>query len=253
MNKVAQSPRRKLKKLIESVWRANLQLYAAGLAPLTWGNVSQIDRAAGLIAIKPSGVAYEKMKPEDIVLTDIRGEKIASALRPSSDLPSHLALYRSFPAIGAIAHTHSRYATAFAQAGRPVECLGTTQADYALGAIPVTDPMKPAAIRTDYEFHTGEMIVKKIRQLKINPRQCPFMLVAQHAPFTWGANAAEAVENAIVLEYLCQTALLTCLLDKNIKSIPPVLMDKHYFRKHGRQAYYGQEKGGADGKIFNRP
>lgn len=231
----------KMKKLIESVWRANLKLNEAGLAPLTWGNVSQIDRVTGLVAIKPSGIAYEKLKKEHIVLTDIKGFRIVSKLRPSSDLPYHLALYRSFPGIGAVVHTHSTYATAFAQACLPVPCLGTTHADYCLGEIPVTEGLTPAAVRTDYERYSGEMIVKRIRRLKLTPQQCPFVLVAHHGPFIWGRNAAEAVENAIVLECLCEMAFLTYLLKKNIKSIPPVLMDKHFFRKHGAHAYYGQE------------
>jgi len=234
--------RKKMNKLIESVWRANLQLNKAGLTPLTWGNASQIDRTRGLIAIKPSGVAYDKLNQDAIVLTDIKGVKIASSLRPSSDLPSHLTLYRSFPSIGAVVHTHSIYATAFAQACLPVPCLGTTHADYCPIEIPVTDSMTKFQIRTDYEKHIGEMIVKKIRQSKIDPRQCPFMLVAHHGPFAWGKDAAEAVENAIVLEQICQMTLCTIFLKKNMKAIPQTLIDKHFFRKHGAHAYYGQEK-----------
>lgn len=234
--------RNKMNKLIESVWRANLQLNKAGLTPLTWGNASQIDRAKGLIAIKPSGIAYDKLNQDNIVLTDIKGAKIASNLRPSSDLLSHLALYRSFPSIGAVVHTHSIFATAFAQACLPVPCLGTTHADYCPIEIPVTDSMTKFQTRTDYEKHTGEIIVKKIRKLKIDPRQCPFMLVAHHGAFTWGKDAAEAVENAIVLEQICQMTLWTFFLKKNIKAIPQILIDKHFFRKHGAHAYYGQEK-----------
>jgi len=234
--------RKKMNKLIESVWRANLQLNKAGLTSLTWGNASQIDRARGLIAIKPSGIAYDKLNPDDVVLTDIKGTKIASNLRPSSDLPSHLALYRSFPSIGAVVHTHSIFATAFAQACLPVPCLGTTHADYCPTEIPVTDSMTKSQILTDYEKHTGEMIVKKIRQSKIDQRQCPFMLVANHGPFAWGKDAAEAVENAIVLEQICQMTIWTFFLKKNMKGIPQTLIDKHFFRKHGAHAYYGQEK-----------
>lgn len=235
--------RAKMKKLIESVWRANLKLHEADLTALTWGNASQINRATGLVAIKPSGVAYEKMRKDDIVLTDTRGRTIASKLRPSSDLPAHLALYRSFPSIGAVVHTHSTYAAAFAQACSPIPCMGTTHADYCLCQIPVTDPLTPSQIRADYERHTGEMIVKKIRRLKLAPAQCPFILVAHHGPFAWGRDAIEAVENAIVLEYLCKMAFLTYVLKGKLKSIPQILIDKHFFRKHGRQAYYGQEKG----------
>lgn len=243
MSNTAQKIRLKMKKLIESVWRANLKLHEADLTALTWGNASQIDRARGLIAIKPSGVAYEKMRKEDIVLTDVRGTTIASRLRPSSDLPSHLVLYRSFPSVGAVVHTHSTYATAFAQAGRPVPCLGTTHADYCLYQIPVTDALTPSQIRTDYERHTGEIIAKKIRRLEFAPLQCPFILAVHHGPFTWGRDAVEAVKNAIVLEYLCKMAFLTYVLTGKLKSIPQVLIDKHFFRKHGTHAYYGQEKG----------
>lgn len=243
-----QKLRAKMKKLIESVWRANLKLNEAGLVPLTWGNVSQINRATGLIAIKPSGVAYEKIRKDDIVLTDTKGIIIASRLRPSSDLPSHLVLYRSFPSLGAVVHTHSTYATAFAQAGKPVPCLGTTHADYCLGQIPVTDSLAPSQIRTDYERHTGEMIVKKIRRLKLAPAQCPFILAAHHGSFAWGRNAVEAVENAIMLEYLCKMAFLTYVLRGKLESIPQVLIDKHFFRKHGAHAYYGQEKGKGQSK-----
>ena len=241
--------RNKMKKMIETVWRANLRLDEAGLTTLTWGNASQINRAAGLIAIKPSGIAYEKMRKEDIVLTDMKGITTASKLRPSSDLLSHLALYRSFPSIGAVVHTHSAYATAFAQACRPVPCLGTTHADYCLGQIPVTDQLTPAQIRTDYERHTGEMIVKKIHRLKLAPLQFPFILAAQHGPFAWGRDAAEAAENAIVLEYLCKMAFLTYMLTGKMKSIPQILIDKHFFRKHGARAYYGQKNGQGRPKI----
>lgn len=242
MNKVPQAMRLKMKKLIESVWRANLQLKEVGLAPLTWGNVSQINRAMGLVAIKPSGVAYEKLRKDNIVLTDIKGTRIASGLRPSSDLPSHLVLYRAFPSVGAVVHTHSTFATAFAQACLAVPCLGTTHADYCLGAIPVTDTMTLPQIRADYERQTGETIVKKIRRLKLTPQQCPFILVANHGPFAWGRDAAEAVENAIVLEHICEMAFLTYMLPGKQKSIPSALLDKHFFRKHGAHAYYGQEK-----------
>lgn len=249
MNNAPQKIRLKMKKLIESVWRANLKLNEAGLSPLTWGNASQIDRAKGLIAIKPSGIAYDKLNQNDIVLTDIKGVRIASNLRPSSDLPSHLALYRSFPSIGAVVHTHSIFATIFAQACLPVPCFGTTHADYCPIEVPVTSPMPRSKIRNDYERHIGEMIIKKIRQSKIDPRQCPFILVANHGPFAWGKDAAAAAENAIVLEQICQMALWTFFLKKNMKAIPQALIDKHFFRKHGAHAYYGQEKGKGRFKI----
>ncbi|MFA7159947.1 MAG: L-ribulose-5-phosphate 4-epimerase AraD [Kiritimatiellia bacterium] len=242
MKSATQAVRLKMARAIESVWRANLQIDRAGLAPLTWGNASQADRARGLVAIKPSGVAYDKLKKDDIVLTDMKGEKIASGLRPSSDLPSHLALYRAFPSIGAVVHTHSACATAFAQACRPVPCLGTTHADYCHMEIPVTSPMPSGKISSNYEANIGESIVRRMRQSKIDPRECPFILVASHGPFTWGRDAAEAVENAIVLEQICQMALWTVLIRKNVKPIRQELLDKHFFRKHGRHAYYGQEQ-----------
>ena len=235
--------RTKTKKLIASVWRANLKLYQTGLTPLTWGNVSQIDRGVGIIAIKPSGVSYQELKKEDIVLTDLAGKTMGSKLRPSSDLPTHLVLYRAFPAMGAVLHVHSVFATAFAQACRQVPCLGTTHADYWRNNIPITDPLTASQIRFNYEEETGKVIVKKIRQLRIDPRQCPFILVAHHGPFVWGRDADEAVDNALALEYICKTAFLTLRLAPKIKSIPQVLIQKHFFRKHGPGAYYGQKKG----------
>jgi L-ribulose-5-phosphate 4-epimerase len=243
MDNKEQKQRIKMKKLIEAVWLANLKLKNAGLVPLTWGNVSQIDRSAGLIAIKPSGVAYENMKKEDMVLVDSHGKLIASRRRPSSDLPSHLVLYLSLPTVGAVVHTHSVYATAFAQANMAVPCLGTTHADYCLGEIPVTDKMTPAQIRSDYEKNTGEIIVKKMRLDKLLPERCPFILVAGHGPFAWGKNADEAVENAVVLEYLCKMALMIYILKGKLKPISRFLLNKHFFRKHGPHAYYGQKNG----------
>lgn len=233
--------RQRHKALIVSVWRENLRLKASGLVPCTWGNVSALDRQAGLVAIKPSGVDYAALRPADIVLTNLRGDLVASALRPSSDLPTHLALYLAFPGIGAVAHTHSTYATAFAQACRPLPCLGTTHADYFYGVIPVTDRMRPREIRSEYERHTGEMIVRKLRQLRCDPLVCPAVLVANHGPFVWGANAAQAVENAVVLEEVCRMAWLTYALAGRTKPVAACLLDKHYLRKHGAGAYYGQK------------
>ncbi len=233
--------RRCHRALIEDVWRGNLRLHAAGLAPCTWGNVSAIDRRSGLVAIKPSGIAYEVLKPADIVLTDLRGQPVASALRPSSDLPTHLALYRAFPSLGAVVHSHSTYATAFAQARRPLPCLGTTHADYFYGEIPVTDPMTRQEIASDYEANTGAVMVRKLRQLRLDPAACPAILVANHGPFCWGPDAARAVENAIVLEEVCRMAWLTYALDGKTKPIAACLRDKHYRRKHGAGAYYGQK------------
>jgi len=232
--------RRRMAKILDAVWRANMALNEAGLAPLTWGNVSQIDRQTGLVAIKPSGVEYRKMTADDIVLTDIRGQNIASPLRPSSDLQSHLELYRAFPSLRAVAHTHSTFATAFAQARMEVPCLGTTHADYCHGKIPLTDPIPTGAIKSNYERNTGRMIVRKMRQLKLSPQQCPFILAVHHGPFAWGGDAGDAVENAVVLEAICKMAFLTFCLTRRLKSMPQALIDKHFFRKHGKHAYYGQ-------------
>ncbi|MBU4199173.1 MAG: L-ribulose-5-phosphate 4-epimerase AraD [Verrucomicrobia bacterium] len=234
-----------MKPLIDTVWRENLRLKASGLVTFTWGNVSAIDREAGLVAIKPSGVDYETLTPADIVLTDMKGAIVASALKPSSDVPTHLVLYRAFPGIGAVVHTHATYATAFAQACRPVPCLGTTQADYFFGTVPVTDPMNRRDIRSEYEAHTGDLMVKKIRRLNMNPLDCPSILVANHAPFSWGPTATKAVENAIVLEEVCKMAWLTYALNGKTKPVASCLLEKHYRRKHGSGAYYGQTARGA--------
>lgn len=240
MSRGKKSIRSELKGLIEAVRRQNLRLKEAGLVFGTWGNVSAIDRRRGIVAIKPSGVDYARLTAADIVLTDLEGRRVASRCRPSSDLPSHLALYRAFPEIGAVAHTHSTYATAFAQAGRALPCLGTTHADYFHGAIPVTDSLRPREIAADYELNTGLAIVKKLRELNIRPLACPAVFVAGHGPFVWGADAAAAVESAIVLEEVCRMAWLTCALAGGLRPIPQRLLDKHYFRKHGVYAYYGQ-------------
>lgn len=234
--------RQSLKPLIQAVWRENMRLHASGLVVCTWGNVSAIDREHGVVAIKPSGVAYAGLRPDDIVLTDLRGQPVASALHPSSDLPTHLALYRAFPGIGAVVHTHSTYATAFAQAGRPLPCLGTTHADYFFGTVPVTDCMTRHEIRSNYEANTGAVMVRKIRQLRVDPVACPSILVANHGPFSWGPDAAQAVENAIVLEEICRIAWLTYALNGKSGPVASALLEKHYRRKHGAGAYYGQKR-----------
>lgn len=235
------SIRQRLARLIQSVWRENLRLKDAGLVTFTWGNVSALDRRQGRVVIKPSGVGYAAMKPANMVITDLQGAVIASALRPSSDLATHLVLYRAFPEIGAVVHTHSTYATAFAQAGRALPCLGTTHADYFHGAIPVTDIMRRPEITSDYEKNTGEVIVRRLRQLRIKPLACPAIFVANHGPFVWGATAAQAVENAVVLEEVCRMAWLTQALAGKLKPVAAGLLDKHYYRKHGARAYYGQK------------
>lgn len=240
MPRKSKSLRREIASLIRQVWRENLRLQAAGLVTLTWGNVSGIDRRRGIVVIKPSGVDYKDLRPEDMVLADLEGRPMESARRPSTDLPTHLVLYRQFPEIGGVVHTHSTYATAFAQACRSLTCLGTTQADYVHGEVPVTDVMPRAAIRDQYEANTGWMIVRKMRRLRLKPLECPFIFVANHAPFAWGRTPNAAVENAIVLETVSKMALLTFLLNSRRGGISPALLDKHYLRKHGRNAYYGQ-------------
>ncbi|MBI3985678.1 MAG: L-ribulose-5-phosphate 4-epimerase AraD [Lentisphaerae bacterium] len=232
--------RKKLKSFIESVLEANLRLPREGLVFGTWGNVSAADRSLGVVAIKPSGVPYAGMKPADIVLTDMEGRPLESRLNPSSDLPAHLALYRAFPELGGVVHTHSTFAAAAAQACRAVPCLGTTHADYFHGDIPVTAPLARSEVSRDYERQTGEAIVRTLRRLRRKPLECPAILVAQHGPFTWGKTAAAAVESAVVLEQLCKLAALTILLGGRWKPIPEYLLDKHFLRKHGANAYYGQ-------------
>ncbi|MBI2438041.1 MAG: L-ribulose-5-phosphate 4-epimerase AraD [Lentisphaerae bacterium] len=247
----SKSLRRTLSGLIRQVWSENLRLKASGLVTMTWGNVSGIDRRRGIVVIKPSGLPYATLRPADMVLTDLQGRRLESERWPSTDLPTHLVLYREFPEIGGVVHTHSTYATAFAQACRSLPCLGTTHADYANGEVPVTDVMPASAIREQYEANTGWMIVRKFRRLRRRPLECPFIFVANHAPFAWGPTPEAAVENAIVLETISKMALLTFLLDSPRRSlagrrrgISQALLDKHYLRKHGRAAYYGQKKTG---------
>lgn len=229
--------------LREAVWRANLDLVEAGLVVLTWGNASGADRAAGVMAIKPSGVSYAEMRPDDMVVLSLEsGEVVEGSLRPSSDTPTHLHLYREFPAVGAVVHTHSRHAVSWAQADRDIPCFGTTHADHFYGPIPVTRRMREEEIRERYEHNTGVVIVERFRQGGIDAAQVPGVLVAGHAPFAWGPTPAKAVENAIVLEATAQMALNTLLLDPSARPIEQALLDKHFLRKHGAGAYYGQSK-----------
>jgi L-ribulose-5-phosphate 4-epimerase len=232
--------REKLKNLIDEVCRANIDIKKNGLVTLTWGNASAIDRKTGIVAIKPSGVDYAVLTPEKIVLTDISGQVIESDLKPSSDLATHLELYRAFDDIGAVIHTHSCYATSYAQAGRALACSGTTHADYFHGTIPVTDEMTSQEIAGEYEANTGKVIVRKIRQLYSSALECPAIFVIGHGPFCWGETIHKAVETAIVLETVCKINLSQLVLNKNNKNISKALMDKHYYRKHGSSAYYGQ-------------
>jgi L-ribulose-5-phosphate 4-epimerase len=225
-------------ELKQQVYEANLGLQRHGLVTFTWGNVSGIDRAAGIIAIKPSGVSYEDLTPQSIVLVDLRGNVVEGDLRPSSDMPTHLELYRGFEAIGGVCHTHSMYATAWAQAEEGIPCFGTTHADYFYGSIPVTDAMTRDEIEGPYEQNTGMLIVRRFHN--IDPLQMPAVLVASHGPFTWGTSPAEAVENAVVLEQVAKMASGTITINWRQRAIPQTLLDKHYLRKHGTNAYYGQ-------------
>jgi L-ribulose-5-phosphate 4-epimerase len=224
--------------LREEVLEANLELVRRGLVLYTFGNASAIDRARGIVAIKPSGVPYEAMKPSDIVVVSIDGGIVEGHLRPSSDLATHLLLYRAFPEIGGVVHTHSRCATVWAQARREIPCFGTTHADYFYGAIPVTEFLDESEIEEGYEANTGHAIVRRLQGT--DPLWMPAVLVGGHAPFTWGKSAAEAAHHAVVLEEIAQTALHTLAVNPNAEPISQALLDKHFFRKHGRNAYYGQ-------------
>jgi L-ribulose-5-phosphate 4-epimerase len=230
--------------LREEVHRANMELARSGLVMGTFGNVSGVDRAAGLLAIKPSGVPYGDLKPRHIVPVSLStGEVLGSHLRPSSDTPTHLELYRAFPSCGGIVHTHSESATALAQAGLPVRCLGTTHADHFRGDVPVTRALTRREIARDYERNTGLVIVETFRKRRLSPDEIAAVLVLHHGPFVWGRDAAAAVENARVLEYLARLEILVRATGvRGVKRPPAFLVDKHYLRKHGRGAYYGQEK-----------
>ena len=229
-----------LEALKKEVWKANLDLPKYGLVTFTWGNVSGIDRDKGLIVIKPSGVPYEDLKPEHMVLLDMDGNRVEGDLNPSSDTPTHLVLYKYFPEVGGIVHTHSSWATAFAQAGKGIMALGTTHGDYFYGEIPCTRLMTEEEIKGEYEKETGNVIVETFKN--INPMSIPGVLVNQHGPFAWGADAEEAVHNAVVLEEVAKIAWRTIMLKPHIKPMDQNLLDKHFLRKHGANAYYGQQK-----------
>ena len=230
-----------LEKLKEEVCRANLELERSGLVVLSWGNVSGIDRERGLMVIKPSGVPYADLTPDRMAVVDMDGRQVDGAMKPSSDTPTHLELYRAFASIGGVCHSHAPKSTAWAQSCRPIPCLGTTHADYFRGPVPVTEPMNRQLVQEDYEKHTGEAIVQTFQQLDLDPDQMPAVLVSQHGPFTWGDRAAQAVTAAVVLEYVAALALDTLQV---LQEPPPPfaswLLDKHYLRKHGPNAYYGQ-------------
>ena len=228
----------KLRRLRDEVCDANLELVRRGLVLEAFGNASGIDRASGLVVIKPSGVDYAHLTPATLVVTDLDGRVVEGTLRPSSDLPTHLVLYRAFPGVGGIAHTHSGMATAWAQAGRPIPCLGTTHADYFPGPIPITAPMTPREIRQAYEVNTGRVIVRRFARL--DPQAIPAVLVLGHGPFCWGPSASSAVHTAFVVESLAHLAYATLSLRPDARPISPDLLKKHFSRKHGPGAYYGQ-------------
>ena len=228
-----------LERLKREVCRANLDLVQAGLVVETWGNASGIDRQRGLVVIKPSGVPYAGMTPRHMVVVSLEsGKLVEGRFKPSSDTPTHLVLYRAFAGIGAVVHTHSLYATAWAQAKKDLPSYGTTQADYCYGDVPCTRLLTAAEIRSDYEVNTGHVIIERFR--KLDPLQHPAVLVASHGPFAWGKSVTDAVHNAIVLEFLARLASETLRLNPKLKPMQPALLDKHFLRKHGPHAYYGQ-------------
>ena len=231
-----------LEKLKEEVYKANIELPAKGLVLFTWGNVSAIDREKNLVVIKPSGVEYDKLKPEDMVVVNLDGKVVEGNLNPSSDTPTHIELYKKFPETGGIVHTHSTNATIWAQSGRDIPAYGTTHGDYFYGAIPCTRKMTPEEIAGEYEKETGTVIIETFEKRNINPKFVPAVIVHSHGPFTWGKDAAEAVHNSIVLEELAKMAMFKEQVNKDVKPMQQELLDKHFLRKHGENAYYGQKK-----------
>ena len=228
-----------LEALKEKVYHANMELPEFGLVVYTWGNVSAIDRESGLVVIKPSGVDYATMKPEDMVVMDLAGKVVEGKLRPSSDTPTHLELYKAFSGVGGIVHTHSSWATSWAQAGRGIPCYGTTHADYFYGEIPCARVLTPEEVESAYEKNTGKVIIEAFEGR--DPMAAPGVLCPSHGPFTWGKDAAEAVHNAVVLEEVAKMATRTEMLNPKITPAVQYVQDKHYFRKHGANAYYGQK------------
>jgi len=226
-----------LEKLKEQVLKANLDLVKHGLVVFTWGNASGIDREKNLVVIKPSGVAYDKMKPKDMVVLNLYGQVVEGDLKPSSDAATHLVLFRQFPNIGGVVHTHSEWATAWAQAGRGIPAIGTTHADYFCGEIPCTRKMTKEEIEGEYELETGRVIVERFKEL--NPDQIPGVLVNNHGPFNWGSDVANAVHNAVVMEEVAKMTYRSLQLNPESK-MDQFLLDKHFLRKHGKDAYYGQ-------------
>ena len=229
-----------LEDLKEEVLKANLLLVTEGLVRLTWGNVSGIDRAKGFFVIKPSGVSYDNLKPEDLVVLDLEGEVVEGSMRPSSDTPTHRILYREFPEIGGVTHTHSVNATMFSQAGVELPCQGTTHADHFYGSVPVVRELTPEEVAEDYETNTGIAIAECFSERGINPMEMPACFQKFHAPFTWGKNAIDSVKNSVALEVCAQMAMGTWSLNADQPGLPKHILDKHYLRKHGAGAYYGQ-------------
>ena len=229
-----------LEELKQVVYEANMELPKYGLVTFTWGNVSAIDREKGLVVIKPSGVDYDKLKPEDMVVVDLEGNKVEGKYNPSSDTPTHIELYKAFTDIGGIVHTHSSYATSWAQAGRDIPCYGTTHADYFYGSIPCVRCLTAEEIAEAYEKNTGILIVKEFMQRGKEPTAVPAVICKNHGPFAWGKDAKEAVHNAVVLEEVAKMAYRAETIEARIQPAPQELQDKHYFRKHGANAYYGQ-------------
>lgn len=230
-----------LEGLKEAVYLANMELPRRGLVTYTWGNVSGIDRESGLFVIKPSGVDYDALKPSDMVVMDLMGNKIEGVLNPSSDTKTHMVLYREFPEIGGIVHTHSPYAVGWAQAGEDIPCYGTTHADYFYGNIPCARHLTREELDEDYELNTGNAIVEVFRERSLNPGAVPAVICHSHGPFTWGKNAAQAVYHAVVLEEIAKMGIFTRMVNPAAAPAPQYLQDKHYMRKHGPNAYYGQK------------
>jgi L-ribulose-5-phosphate 4-epimerase len=228
-----------LEELKKKVCQANLDLVKHGLVIFTWGNVSAIDRKSGLVVIKPSGVSYDNMKPEDMVVVDLDGKVVEGDLNPSSDTPTHVVLYKAFPEIGGIVHTHSTYATAWAQAGKDIPNIGTTHADYFHNEVPCTRDMTESEVKSAYELETGNVIVERFKG--INPMHTPGVLVKNHGPFSWGKDADNAVYNAVVMEQVAKMGFIAYSVNPNL-TMNPLLIEKHFSRKHGPNAYYGQKK-----------
>ncbi len=229
-------------ELKERVYKANMLLPKYNLVTFTWGNASAVDRKTGVFAIKPSGVEYDRLKPSDMVIMDLEGNRVEGKLNPSSDTKTHLELYRRFEEIGGIVHTHSPYATAFAQAGKDIECLGTTHCDYFYGAIPCIRHLDKEEIEADYEYNTGKVIVKTFAEKGLKPEFMPGCICKSHGPFAWGKDEKQAVHNAVVMEEVAKMNLYTCMINDESSPAPNHYIEKHFMRKHGLHAYYGQKE-----------